>query len=118
MSFKVPEQFRIQTGQMASHSGYGNNGAFEFKRNGFTFFIIASDGMGWEHVSVHCRANKKDITPTWEQMCFVKNLFWSDDDCVVQFHPPKSEYVNIHNHTLHLWKQVKESFQTPEKIMV
>jgi hypothetical protein len=39
-------------------------------------------------------------------MCFVKDLFWDEEECVVQFHPPKSKYVNHHTRCLHLWKQI------------
>ena len=52
--------------------------------------IIASDGFGWEHVSV----SRRDRCPTWEEMCQIKALFWDEDDCVIQYHPPRSEYVN------------------------
>lgn len=34
--------------------------------------VIWSQGGGWEHVSV-CPANR---TPTWEEMCQVKDIFW------------------------------------------
>ena len=83
--FKVPEQYRITKGELASDFLYGNNGAFKVFRGRTTFLIIASDGMGWEHVSVHCLTDGKERTPTWSEMCFVKDLFWSDDDCVIQY---------------------------------
>ncbi len=115
--FKVPEQYRVIIGAMKTEPNCGNYGSFKFKRNGFEYKIIASD-LVWEHVSVHCTVGKKDKTPTWEQMCYVKDLFWGKEDCVVQFHPPESEYVNIHNHVLHLWRKVDTNFPTPHKIMV
>jgi hypothetical protein len=37
-------------------------------------------------------------------MCFVKSLFWDDEETVIQFHPAVSAYVNNHSHCLHLWK--------------
>ena len=53
--------------------------------------IIASDGaewpyggMAWEHVSV----SRPDRCPTWDETCAVKRLFWDDEECVLQFHPP------------------------------
>lgn len=54
----------------------------------------------WEHVSVSMR----NRCPTWEEMCHLKALFWSEDETVVQFHPPKADYVNFARHCLHLWK--------------
>lgn len=67
--------------------------------------IVYSNGGGWDHVSV---SFNKEL-PTWDDMCKVKNIFFNDDECVIQYHPPKSDYVNIHPYCLHLWKpQFKE----------
>jgi hypothetical protein len=116
--FHVPEQCRVTTGPMRSDSSYGNNGQFwvkslKFKR---ALMVQASDGMGWEHVSV----SVYDRTPTWEEMCFVKNLFWDENDVVVQFHPAKSDYVNMHKYCLHLWRKAGTNNFTemPDTIMV
>lgn len=57
-----------------------------------------------EHVSVVV-SNKR--TPTWEEMCFVKDIFWDDTDEVIQIHPKKSEYCNLHTTCLHLWRFLK-----------
>ena len=100
MSFRVPEQFRLK--EYSSQSD-GNNGAFQVPYLARVLFVIASDGMGWEHVSVSLR----DRCPTWEEMCRVKNLFWSDpEDWAVQYHPPAAAYVNNHRFCLHLWRPV------------
>lgn len=56
----------------------------------------------WEHVSISLIGFHQ--CPTWDQMCFIKNLFWEEEETVVQFHPPKSEHVNNHPYCLHLWK--------------
>lgn len=39
-------------------------------------------------------------------MCFVRQLFWDDEDEVIQIHPKRSRYVNAHNTCLHLWRLV------------
>lgn len=116
--FKVPEEFRIRTGQLGSDQSYENNGAFtirsaKFKRH---FFCIASSEMGWEHVSV----SFPDRCPTWEEMSFVKSQFWDDEDLVIQIHPPKSEYVDVHKYCLHLWRKrnTNDFCETPPSIMV
>lgn len=95
--------------------GEGNNGLFRFERDGVGFTCIASDGEGWEHVSVSL--NKKRC-PTWDEMCLVKKMFWDDSDCVVQFHPPKSDYVNNHKFCLHLWRKSDGEMNRPPKWMV
>jgi len=76
--------------------------------------IIFSDGLGWEHVSVSTPSR----VPNWAEMCFVKNLFWSADDVVVQFHPAESNYVNQHPYCLHLWRQNGINFPTPAPLLV
>jgi hypothetical protein len=79
-----------------------NAGAFEitYQSSGTYLFVIASDGGGWDHVSVHV----ENRCPTWLEMCHVKDLFFKDDEVVMQLHPAKKDYVNCHQHTLHLWR--------------
>ena len=68
-------------------------------------FVVVSDGGGWDHVSVHVSGR----CPTWQEMCYVKDLFFKDNEVVMQLHPAKSEYVNCHPFTLHMWRpQTKE----------
>lgn len=112
----VPNKFRIREGHLASDDSYGNNGAFQIPRlnSNKWFLVIASDGEGWEHVSVSLPSR----TPTWEEMCYIRDIFWQDNDCVVQFHPPKSEYVNNHPNCLHLWKPIGKQIETPPSILV
>lgn len=59
---------------------------------------------GWEHVSVSRIGSNRP--PIWDEICFVKDMFWDENECVVQFHPKKSDYVNLHPGVLHLWKKV------------
>lgn len=111
---------RVRRGAYASDESFGHTGAFIIRApSGRDLRIIASDGTdendeGWEHVSVSL-INK---TPGWRDMCFVKDLFWSEDECVVQFHPPQTDYVNNHAHCLHLWKWRGGEFPRPPSILV
>jgi len=76
--------------------------------------VVASWGLGWEHVSMAM----KNRTPTWEEMCALKEIFWGDEELVVQYHPPKSEHVNLHPYCLHLWKKADGEFDAPPKKLV
>ena len=76
--------------------------------------IIASWGGGWDHVSVSFSKR----CPTWDEMCMVKAIFWSDEECVVQYHPPRSVYVNNHPYCLHLWKSQGVAIEMPPTFMV
>lgn len=99
-----------------SDETFGFNGMFCLVAGNERVRCIASDGMGWRHVSVSLIGDKR--TPRWETMCVVKDLFWDDEDVVVQFHPKKSEYVNHHPGCLHLWQPTEVAIPTPNPIMV
>ena len=116
--FKVPEQYRLKTGLMGSDESYGCNGIFLIpgKMKKVFFNCQAADGMGWEHVSVSIPGAER--CPTWEEMCLIKSYFWDEYDCVVQFHPPKRDYVNRHKYVLHLWRKKEFDFPLPPTILV
>jgi hypothetical protein len=111
--FHAPQEYL--TNHPTLGLGYGNSGLFTFERDGVSFNIISSDGAGWEHVSVSL--NKKRC-PTWDEMCLVKNMFWDEDDCVIQYHPPKSEYVNNYKYCLHLWRPIGIEMPMPHSLLV
>lgn len=112
--FKAPEKFRIQNGPFRTTEADGNNGLFEWGTLNGRIRVICSDGGGWEHVSVSFEKR----CPTWGEMCMVKDLFWSEEDCVIQYHPPKKDYVNYAPFCLHLWKPVGIPFPMPPTWMV
>jgi hypothetical protein len=122
VAFHVPNRYRRRRGPMASDDSYGNAGAFQLPSpiGDRVLIIIAGDGLGWEHVSIHAYnvKRKEAKTPTWEEMCHVKALFWDPEDWVVQYHPAESEYVNNHPHTLHLWRPTAATLPTPPSILV
>lgn len=113
--FHVPNKDRIRKGPLASDDSYGNNGLFFiYVHPSLRLDCIASDGKEWEHVSVTVVDSKRSPRlPSWNEMCKVKDLFWDEEDVVVQFHPKKSEYVNNHNYCLHLWRKIGTEFETP-----
>lgn len=113
------EKRRIRHGPMSSDASYGNKGGPFLIRCPFSrrrLLVIISNQEGWEHVSVSV-VNKPD-RPSWDEMNFVKDLFWRPDECVVQYHPPKSNYINIHSGTLHLWRPVDKTIPMPPLYMV
>lgn len=98
----------------------GFNGMFRFSIDGKTVRCMISDGGGWKHVSVSIEYDKRP--PTWAMMCRIKDIFWDAEDCVIQYHPKKSEYVNMAENCLHLWQPFKDGrsqpFPTPPSIFV
>lgn len=109
---------RDRNGFYASTEGDGKNGRFIFPWRGNTYCAVCSDGSDWDkegekwfHVSIS-RVGA-DRCPSWEIMCEMKALFYEPEDCVVQFHPPESDYVNNHAYCLHLWKWMDGEFPRP-----
>jgi hypothetical protein len=115
---------KVEPGRILN-TAYGSNpgddfGAFLIMGPlGAKLMIIASPGdahedIPWEHVSV----STKDRTPTWREMCFVKDLFWDEEEAVMQLHPPLSDWVNNHNYCLHLWRPMDGNIPLPPSIAV
>ena len=114
MRDKLPlnfEQGRIRNGYFASTERDGNMGAFTVQGPcGARLLILSSGGQnGWEHVSV----SVSHRIPNWQEMCFVKDAFWREDECVMQLHPSKANYVNLHPNCLHLWRPIDSTIPMP-----
>lgn len=113
-------KYRIRTGDFASDESWGMSGFFRIPYRGILLTVIASDGADevegehWEHVSVST-ANRP---PTWEEMCFVKDLFWREDEMVIQYHPAKKDYINCHPYVLHMWRPLTTTIPMPPKVMM
>lgn len=113
-----PNRNRVRRGFMASDDTIGMNGRFIFERayksgTKTILQVIVSDGAltEWEHVSI-CIPDRKRC-PTWEEMCYIKDLFWDAHETVLQFHPKETDYINQHPFVLHLWRKVGEDFELP-----
>jgi hypothetical protein len=121
---KVPEKYRLKNHPiLGSDSSYGNNGFFvmpHHRVDDYFYNCQVSDGEGWEHVSITLSSKKRKVERccTWEEMCYLKSVFWSDDEVVVQFHPAKSDYVNMHKYCLHLWRPTNQFIPVPDPLMV
>ncbi len=110
------EQGRLRSGEFGTTDADGFNGAFRLNINGELLRVIASDGAGWQHVSVSKDGNPNRV-PNWEHMCRVKELFFGEDVWVMQFHPAKADYVNNHPGCLHLWRPTEAVMPTPPSIL-
>lgn len=109
------ELYRVVAGPMRSDVSYGNNGQFSIPGPMHEKLLAqVSDGGGWEHVSVSTRRR----IPTWDEMQFVKRLFWDDEETVIQYHPAQSRYVNTCGFCLHLWRPVGQMVPMPPIWMV
>lgn len=124
------EAGRVLSGPWATTPEWGLTGLFSLKApsgadlaigahtgNGPMVLVDLADGhrevlsdaaTGWEHVVVHVEGR----TATWEEMCFVKALFWEEEECAIEYHPKASEYVNARE-CLHLWRPLHAAIPMP-----
>ena len=113
------EQWRIRRGAYGSDAGE-MQGAFVIPGPcGRDLRVIASSGdeslgVDWEHVSV----SLGNRCPNWQEMDYIKSLFWADEEAVMQLHPPRSQWINNHNYCLHLWRPLKSEIPLPPSIAV
>ena len=112
MKKKLPEDFERYK---FNHPMYGKSdfrspeGAFIIPMGKKRLRVISGTGFGWDHVSV----SLKHRCPTWDEMCFIKNIFFKPDELVLQFHPPKKDYKNLHPFCLHLWRPWNQEIILP-----
>lgn len=110
------EKYRLKTGLFASEKE-DLFGCFimPYKNYEITIFVsCGTEEIPWEHVSV----SLKNRCPNWEEMSLIKDLFWDEDECVMQLHPPKYNYINNHPYCLHLWRPKNREIPLPPSITV
>ncbi|MGE0289339.1 MAG: hypothetical protein AB7I42_24095 [Bradyrhizobium sp.] len=83
--------------------------AFTIPVPGGQIRVIASNGGGWDHVSV----SLSDRTPTWNEMELVKRSCFKDDETAVQFHVPPGIHKNVHEHCLNIWRDQSTPYRLP-----
>ena len=98
--------------KMASEDG----GSGIISMPGWKGTVIFSHGGGWDHVSVS--PEKMRITPSWDDMCQIKSIFFHDDEDVIQIHPKRAEYVNNRPNCLHLWRCTYKEMVLPPSCFV
>lgn len=64
--------------------------------------VIGISESGMEHVSVSPIRMRK--LPSWDDMCRLKDICWKPDEECYQIHPAESEYVNLMQNCLHIWR--------------
>lgn len=95
----------LENSKIWNYTPFPMNSAFvKLPDCGTCSVIWGNNEDGYEHVSVSPK--KKFNMPTWNDMCALKDMFFKDDEEVYQIHPKKSEYVNVVENCLHLWKPI------------
>lgn len=74
--------------------------------------LIASTDNTRHGRLLHVSVSKESELPSWYEMIAIKRHFYPDDVAAVMVAPEETEYVNIHEFTLHWWQlPVKWSMQ-------
>lgn len=116
MNFSQAEKYRRPHPLGFEHKAGDDFGWFEIPscitKSWKLYVMVAPSDSDWQHISVS--TNNPTRCPFWNEMCQIKDMFFDPEDVVVQFHPRKSEYVNVAKNCLHLWKLNNgEQFPTP-----
>ena len=117
MKPKLPsnlEKLRIDHPMYGKPEPGSIEGCFGIPYKHYQLFVISGCGEGWDHISV----SLKHRCPTWNEMKFIKNLFFEPDELVIQFHPPEKDYKNIGETVLHLWRPWDQEIKLPPINMV
>ena len=110
-------KYRVYDGPYGSPDSYGTMGLFIIPGIGCYLRVLSSGSnieTNWDHVSV----SVKHRCPNWPEMNMIKDLFWYECETVIQFHPRKTEYVNIHPYCLHLWSRHDFTYELPDQYLI
>lgn len=84
------------------------------RRVGPPLRVLFSWGEGWDHVSV---SRVDGRVPGWEDMRWVKAIFFRRDEWAVEYHPPDAKHIS-HAEVLHLWRPQAAELLAPPEWMV
>lgn len=102
---KTPEELRgIPELLILENTPIGGMGYIRYGSLKNSSVVWSRDQGGFDHVSI-CPTKR---TPSWEEMCKVKDIFFYDEEECYQVFPKKSEYVNIMENCLHIWRDTKK----------
>lgn len=114
-------KYRQSKVERALYGRNGNeaNGVFMIpclanKRRAILIKCIASNGQHWEHVS----ASLSHRCPTWEEMEYIKRVFFEPHEVVMQLHVKETNHISKHPYCLHLWRPEDGFIPIPPIYMV
>lgn len=113
INLKELDKYRIPDTPYEGGS-YGGVFLIPYPLGGIDLRCIASNGDGWDHVSVSLH----NRIPTWHEMQYVKRTFFYPKETVMQLHVPDDDHINVHPHCLHLWRPHNGKIPLPPKVFV
>jgi len=83
--------------------------------------VLASSGKDdadpawrWDHVSV----SLSNRCPSWDEMDYIKRLFFHPEEVCFQLHVSSAEHISNHDYCLHIWRPVEQQIPLPPAEMV
>jgi hypothetical protein len=89
--------------------GDAHGGCFCVPREGIELKVIASDGGGWDHISI----SLEDRCPTWDEMECVRKHFALPHEVWLQFGLPPKDHINCHPYCLHWFRPQYREVKLP-----
>lgn len=117
MKSKLPKnlvKYRVNLPDYEQVADDSIQGAFVIPYANAELRIVSSNGAGWDHVSVSVAGR----CPTWDEMHWIRKLFFEPNETVIQIDPPEHDYVSFHRHTLHMWRNQRQVIDLPPKWMI
>lgn len=109
MPLHAAESYRIRHGRLGSDDSFDSNGYFLVPYKEEFLLCLISDSGGWDHVNISLPAR----TPNWEEIEFVRDIFFDAQDIVVIYSPPRLfPYVTNPFH-IHMWRRQGHQFPIP-----
>jgi hypothetical protein len=108
--------FKARNGACSAYTATRNigGGGVGTKSRAVKMYVLAGtcvkDNKLWYHVSF---SRLDRIMPTYQDLTWIKQVFFGDEFWAIQVFPKKEHYVSDHNTTLHLWHCLEE-FPLPD----
>ena len=94
----------IDIKEMKTDMGSVMSGIISLREGGFCTCVWGRNEDGFEHVSIS--PTKVYKMPSWNDMAQLKDIFFYPEEEAYQIMPKKSQYVNLKNNCLHIWRPV------------
>lgn len=98
---KLREEYPATLREIQPRLG-GYTGIIKLPECGTCSVVWGYNENGYEHVSVS--PMRKYRMPSWDDMARLKDIFFEKEEEAYQIMPRSSEYVNIMQNCLHLWR--------------
>lgn len=58
------------------------------------------------------------VFPTWDEMCAIKDIFFNDDEAIIEIHPSDEYKIYEKDYTIDLWKPLNKELPLPNPDLV